>query len=273
MKRLFIVFLMHLITFPLFSAAEKPSRTEIVQQLFRSVEEWMGTPYVLGGMSKKGIDCSGFVVKVYEKVFGITLPRTVAYQKSEGKLVKGQLQPGDLVFFNINGKIGHVGIYVFDNKFIHAASAGPKVGIIKCSLKEKYYQQRFVFARRIVTLPPWQPVAEEQKESNHPVNKIKDKIVTFQTGAILFRGDLHDMKNSFEVNRPVFMKFSKDTTKYNRVKLVIVDLETKDQEKYILNFQKKPILFEEFEFDKGQYELQVLNFMNHLLAKQTILVK
>ena len=131
------------------------TRQEIVQGLFRCVESWFDSPYEFGGNKKNGVDCSAFVSAVYKKVFDIELPRTVIEQKELGTLVIDKLQPGDLVFFNIGGKISHVGIYVFDNKFIHSASQGLRTGVIKSSLEESYYKERFVFAKRLVKLPPY----------------------------------------------------------------------------------------------------------------------
>lgn len=131
------------------------SRTEIVQELFRVVENWMGTPYLWGGKDKGGVDCSAFVKNVYKHIFNVDIPRTVKEQQFVGTLVKDKLEPGDLVFFNTTGKISHVGIYVFGDKFIHSASAGKFVGVIKSSLNEKYYKKSYLFARRVIKLPPY----------------------------------------------------------------------------------------------------------------------
>lgn len=133
--------------------SEERSRTEIVRELFSTVEVWLGVPYQLGGNDKNGVDCSAFVKDVYKRVFKIDIPRTVRQQKNIGEKIIRGFQPGDLLFFNTTGNISHVGIYVFDRKFIHAASAGSKIGVIKSSLDEKYYKERFVFARRVITLP------------------------------------------------------------------------------------------------------------------------
>jgi cell wall-associated NlpC family hydrolase len=124
------IYFMLLITITQFPLAAE-SRKTVVKRLFQSIEGWIGTPYVLGGYSKSGIDCSGLTSIVYKEVFGMDLPRRVSQQRNRGKLVKNNFQPGDLIFFKINGSISHVGIYVFDNKFFHAASAGPATGWLK----------------------------------------------------------------------------------------------------------------------------------------------
>lgn len=156
MKNWTLIFLFMICAFYTYpNGATNKSRQQIVRELFDSVEEWMGTAYVYGGNSKDGIDCSGFVSRVYSKVFDIQLPRTVAHQKNLGTAVTGNLQPGDLIFFDFGSGISHVGIFVFADKFIHAASGGPNVGVVKCSLKEPYYKRHYAYARRIVALPAY----------------------------------------------------------------------------------------------------------------------
>lgn len=111
-------------------------------------KNFLGTPYVSGGSSPSGFDCSGFTSYVY-KQFGVSLPRTAAGQASVGTPVsKSELMPGDLLFFNTYGGISHVGIYISDNNFIHATVPGDVVRI--SSLDAAYYTSRYVTARRII---------------------------------------------------------------------------------------------------------------------------
>ena len=114
-------------------------------------KKYLGYKYVSGGASPEaGFDCSGFTTYVY-KNFGITLSRTSTAQASNGTAVqKSNLKQGDLVIFNnsSNTKVGHVGIYIGDNKFIHAAN--PSKGVIITSLSDSYYSARYVGARRII---------------------------------------------------------------------------------------------------------------------------
>jgi len=151
MRRKAFLLLFYIITATIFPISN--DRSKIVAEIYRSVEKWYGTVYKYGGKEKNGVDCSGLTVQVYKEVFGINLPRSVTEQKKLGKAVINTLEPGDLLFFNINGSISHVGIYLFKNKFVHAASSGDKIGVVKSSLDESYYKQRFVFAKRLVTLP------------------------------------------------------------------------------------------------------------------------
>lgn len=166
------------------------SRQQIVRELFDSVEEWMGTAYVYGGNSKNGIDCSAFVSRVYSKVFDIQLPRTVAHQKNIGTVVTGNLQPGDLIFFDFGSGVSHVGIFVFADKFIHAASGGPNVGVVKCSLKEPYYKRHYAYARRIVTLPAYKAPENNKTPSVNQIASEKPLPEKGNTSVTLDKSDI-----------------------------------------------------------------------------------
>lgn len=126
-------------------------RTSSVSKVVTNAFSAIGTPYISGGTSEKGYDCSGFTYSVYKNSLGIKLPRTSKSQTDVGILVdKSQLMPGDLLFFNTSGKgISHVGLYVGEGKMIHASSGSRRVEI--ADINSKYYKSRFVTARRIVT--------------------------------------------------------------------------------------------------------------------------
>ena len=190
MRKYFFIFLFSICTFFSYSnsSADK-SRQQIVRELFDSVEEWMGTPYVYGGNSKNGIDCSAFVSRVYSKVFNVKLPRTVAHQKNLGTMVTGNLQPGDLIFFDFGKGISHVGIFVFGEKFIHAASGGPSVGVVKCSLKEPYYKRHYAFAKRIVKLPAYIPPKREAIIDIKPQIKMQERELITKSKTLLKKGN------------------------------------------------------------------------------------
>ena len=107
---------------------------------------FLGRPYVYGANGPNAFDCSGFTSYVYRH-FGVSLPRTARSQFSAGSAVsRNNLAPGDLVFFNTVGYLGHVGLYIGGGDFIHAASSG-RVKI--SSLSEGYYRTRYAGARRV----------------------------------------------------------------------------------------------------------------------------
>ncbi len=114
--------------------------------------QFVGYPYVYGGSSPSGFDCSGFTSYVYRQ-FGYSLNRSAASQLSNGTPVSmSELQPGDLVLFKKSGTgskaASHVGIYIGNNQFVHASTS--TVGVIVSSLSEAYYTTGFVGGRRIV---------------------------------------------------------------------------------------------------------------------------
>jgi cell wall-associated NlpC family hydrolase len=120
----------------------------IKEKLIEIAQKMLDIPYRFGGSSLLGIDCSGYVQKVFG-LLDIVLPRTAREQFRLGKLVgKEDLSIGDLVFFRTYAKFpSHVGIYLGDNRFIHASSADRKVTID--SLDAPYYIKRFIGARRL----------------------------------------------------------------------------------------------------------------------------
>ena len=116
--------------------------------LLESVDEWYGVRYRTGGNTRSGVDCSGFTVAVYAAVYGISLPRVSREQyRISRKISTTELQEGDLVFFNTKGNgVSHVGVYLGNNKFIHASVSR---GVMVSGLSESYYVQRYYGAGRI----------------------------------------------------------------------------------------------------------------------------
>jgi murein DD-endopeptidase / murein LD-carboxypeptidase len=122
---------------------------DVVTRLNKEIDKYIGTRYKYGGLKDKGLDCSGFVFRVYMGALNLELPHSSSMQARLGAAVgKSELQFGDLVFFNIRGRgISHVGIYVGEGNFAHAST---RLGVVVSSLQEKYYKERYVSARRIL---------------------------------------------------------------------------------------------------------------------------
>ena len=120
---------------------------QVTQRAFSMI----GTPYRWGGTSPKGFDCSGLVKYVFRDVDDVELPRTARaiYQSSNPKVARRDLQPGDLVFFRIRSRnVDHVGIYVGNDRFVHAPRRGQKVKV--ANLNDKYWQRHYLAAKRVL---------------------------------------------------------------------------------------------------------------------------
>lgn len=124
--------------------------TQQKQELMLQSMQLLGTPYRWGGGDKTGFDCSGLVQYVYQRAIDFKLPRTAKEMASSSQSVaKKDLQVGDLIFFNTSGNdVSHVGIYIGDNRFIHAPRSGTYVQIE--SLHKPYYAQRWVKSGRFL---------------------------------------------------------------------------------------------------------------------------
>ena len=159
---------------------EKDVRTQLVE----IAKDYLGTPYRNSGTDKFGIDCSGLVCAVYKKVLDAELPRTVSALYHAGTpLPVNAAKPGDVVFFNTVGGISHAGIYIGRGRFIHAASAGSKLGVIRSSLKETYYKQRYLGAVRFLKNNEKDTeIASENENDKNRTNDLSEK----DDGSILF---------------------------------------------------------------------------------------
>ena len=125
------------------------------QEILINALSLTGIKYKYGGNSPEtGFDCSGFVRYVFQQAANLTLPHGARALSQLGQTVPvEQLQPGDLVFFNtLKSAFSHVGIYLGNNRFIHAPSSGGGIHVV--NMKDEYWSKRFNGARRIEATDP-----------------------------------------------------------------------------------------------------------------------
>jgi cell wall-associated NlpC family hydrolase len=116
-------------------------------ELRKVAEGYLGVKYRWGGADADGMDCSGFVQRVFEEVHSLQLPRNSAAMARYGKKVdRDELKPGDLVFFK-RVRIDHVGIYMGEGYFIHSQSG---IGVTYTKLDAPYFSEHFAEAKRVV---------------------------------------------------------------------------------------------------------------------------
>ena len=123
------------------------------KKLYKELKKWLGTPYVYAAHTcGEGTDCSGMVMEVFLEVYGIKVHRNSAKMLEENCRVidLDDLKEGDLVFFCTNGdeRVSHVGIYLKENKFVHASSSR---GVAVDDLRQNYYATHFHAAARVIT--------------------------------------------------------------------------------------------------------------------------
>lgn len=119
--------------------------------LYAEVSQWIGVPYKYAGLSKKGVDCSGFSCLIYDKVYNKSISRSTADLATAKmqNVSKNNLKTGDLIFFTTSKdrkRINHVGIYLKDGYFVHASTSR---GVIVSHLDEDYYKKSWKRAGRI----------------------------------------------------------------------------------------------------------------------------
>ncbi len=127
---------------------KKPAHhSSVKKKLLSQYSEWKGTRYKDGGLSKKGVDCSGFVQITFRSKLGVDVPRLTEHQLKIGKSVaRDNLRAGDLIFFKTGFFSRHVGMYLGDSRFLHASSTK---GVTISSLNEEYWADNYWLAKRI----------------------------------------------------------------------------------------------------------------------------
>jgi len=149
-RKLYTIILALLIPMYALPAAESEQTNEERLAVVLEAVSLAGIPYIYGGEDLRGMDCSGLVYLLYTPHIP-QLPRRAVEQYRFGAPVpSGEELPGDLVFFNTYGwSASHVGIYLGENRFVHAASGTRDRGVIISSLEDSYYRLRYLGARRL----------------------------------------------------------------------------------------------------------------------------
>jgi cell wall-associated NlpC family hydrolase len=148
-----------------FASTVSSAVVDKTETLINNAMQLIGVRYRWGGNTpQSGLDCSGFVRYVFNDTFGFLLPRKSAQMSKVGlQIGKEELQPGDLVFFNtMRHAFSHVGIYVGDNKFIHAPSRGKSIRVD--DMTKIYWEKRYNGARRLDNTNNFDVMSEEQRQ-------------------------------------------------------------------------------------------------------------
>ena len=150
-----------------------------VSDLTATASKYIGVPYVYGGTTARGLDCSGFTQLVFKQL-GYSINRTAAAQYKQGTAVsKANLQAGDLVFFNtLGGGVSHVGISLGGSKFIHAGSS---TGVTTADIDSSYWAKKYVGAKRIANFEDSQKVVEAATTVEN--EEVKDSAIDFSVYA------------------------------------------------------------------------------------------
>lgn len=126
---------------------------KLIDNLITEAGRWIGTPYRYGGAERSGADCSGFVMKVFDRSLGEKLPRSSREQRDYcRKINRGELLPGDLLFFatgSNRNRVSHVGLYIGNNEIIHASTSR---GVIVSDLRSKYWREHYHSSGRPVCI-------------------------------------------------------------------------------------------------------------------------
>ena len=143
-----------------------PEAHQAEQVLREHTLRWEATPYQWGGMSRSGIDCSGFASVLYRDALNLDLPRTTSDQARTGRQASPDaLQPGDLVFFRPAGKQRHVGVYLRDGTFAHASVSE---GVTISEIDASYWHRSFWMARRV--LPDFGTAPSSEASASAPAS-------------------------------------------------------------------------------------------------------
>lgn len=201
---------------PVFSdSAQTMSAKESLEarnKLISYSKQFIGVPYLYGGIDKNGMDCSGFIFTVARESIGVQLPRSTSALYAAVRVVDDSLkEPGDLLFFKtVGNKISHTGLYLGNDQFIHSASDGPNTGVIISSLKEAYWSRTYAGAGQFLPSANTQQIAsadnsQSKEDSGSKIQSVTKVSSTSQKQSFFHKveidGTLSGDWNLFTANR------------------------------------------------------------------------
>lgn len=147
----------------------KAAPAELADALIAEARSWLGVPYAWGGKTRDGVDCSGFLVTVFHDAAGIDLPRTTHKQEEACRYVeRDDIAVGDILFFSSGksgGKVAHVGMYVGNDRMIHASSSR---GVVEDDITLKYYRTHYRGAGRVPSIARANPPRKSKPRETVP---------------------------------------------------------------------------------------------------------
>ncbi|MEK4027749.1 C40 family peptidase [Pseudobacillus sp. FSL P4-0506] len=211
------------VAIPALSHTEAQAATSIGASLVEYGKKFMGVPYVFGGTTPRGFDCSGFTQYVYKHSAGISIPRTTDQQYKIGTAVsKSELVPGDLVFFKNTYRAGisHVGIYAGNNMVLNATSSK---GIALVSLNDNYWGPKYAGSKRVVEYFDGFKDVPKTALTYDAITTLTDQNIiqgfddyTFRPDEPVTRGQAAAIINRVLKGKPEIMSHFKDVPKSNR---------------------------------------------------------
>ncbi|MBO6218402.1 MAG: C40 family peptidase [Treponema sp.] len=194
------------------------------QKLVEYSKQFIGKPYVSGGIGPNSFDCSGLIFTVSREAIGVQLPRTTRALFNFCKDVDDkEREAGDLVFFKTtsSGEVSHVGLYIGSNQFIHAASDGPNTGVIISSLKESYWKSHYYCTRRYLPASNSELLADTKTKSSEKASGAKsaEKSSSGENSSLytFVRSDGDSFLQSLIVDASLSLDWSFFTSEYFRL--------------------------------------------------------
>lgn len=165
--------------------AQSDSASQKRERFVQAALAYKGTPYVYGGLSRSGIDCSGLVYAAARDSGTASLPRTASTIYSKSTIINAsQRQRGDLVFFKTTGNsVSHVGIYLGNNQFVHSASDGPKTGVIISTLSESYWARTYFASGSIFGGSGYVASADNSKDNSNSSNSYNNSSSSYNSNS------------------------------------------------------------------------------------------